>query len=86
MAIPEQDHQPYRSPGGTYECILKSVLEDPTLTNAEFRLLLYAATKQDGWKFYPGHIVRALDRTKFGRGGPRQREHHEGGLPAPAGR
>jgi hypothetical protein len=65
MAALEQDRQPYHSPGGTYECILKSVLEDPSLTNAEFRVLLYAVTKQDGWKFYPGHIVRALGRTKF---------------------
>ena len=42
------------SPPGTYERIRKSVLEDPTLTNAEFRLALYLVTKPDRWVIHPG--------------------------------
>ena len=37
-AVEQHPHSPHRSPKGTYECILTSVLEEPSLTNAEFRL------------------------------------------------
>ena len=39
----------HRSPEGTYEKVLKSVLEDPSFTLAEFRALMYLVTKPEGW-------------------------------------
>jgi hypothetical protein len=51
------------SPPGTYERVRKSVLEDPSLTNAEFRLALYLATKPDRWVIHPRQLADALDRT-----------------------
>ena len=51
------------SPPGTYERIRKSVLEDPSLTNAEFRLALYLVTKPDRWVIHPRQLAGALDRT-----------------------
>ena len=51
------------SPPGTYERIRKSVLEDPSLTNPEFRLALYLTTKPDRWVIHPRQLAAALDRT-----------------------
>ena len=53
----------YYSPPGTFEAIRKSVLEDPSLTDAEFRLALYLVTKEPGWVIHPGQIAAALGRT-----------------------
>ena len=39
----------YTSPPGTYEPLRKELLEDPALTDAEARLIIYLATKPDGW-------------------------------------
>jgi MarR family len=63
--IQQAPKPPYRSPDGTWECILKSVLEDPALTNAEFRLLLYLATKPPGWEIHVSHLVQVLERTRY---------------------
>lgn len=65
MAVPDQDHQPYRSPGGTFEPVLKAVLEDfTTLTDTEFRFLLYMTTKPPGWRFYTSHLARTTGRRE----------------------
>jgi len=71
MAAPEQDPQPvngkrepHRSPEGTYEPVLKAVMEDlATLTDVEFRFLIYLAAKPPGWKFYTSHLART---TRWG--------------------
>jgi hypothetical protein len=52
----------YRSPPGTFEPVLKSILEDPALSDAEFRVALYLATKPEGWAAKPRQIARALNR------------------------
>lgn len=41
------------SPPGTYEAIRKEVIEDPTWTLAEFRLVIWLAAKRDGWVIHP---------------------------------
>jgi hypothetical protein len=56
---------PYRSKPGTYERIYKAVLEDPELTNAEFRVLLYGATKQRGWVLHARPLAKALGRSMY---------------------
>jgi hypothetical protein len=53
------------SPPGTFERIRKSVLEDPTFTNAEFRLVCYLATKPDGWVIHVDQLAAALGRTTY---------------------
>lgn len=70
FAEPRKGH---RSPPGTYERILKAVLETPSgqtagcsaercrLTDAEFRLVCYAATKPRDWVFNPKQIADALE-------------------------
>jgi hypothetical protein len=50
----------YRSPPGTYARVLNSVLEDPTYTLAEFRVLLYLASKPPGWNIKPAQVAAAL--------------------------
>jgi hypothetical protein len=50
----------YRSPEGTYEKVLKDVMEDPDLTPVEFRVLLYLATKPEGWEIHAGQVAHAL--------------------------
>jgi hypothetical protein len=52
---------PYRSPDGTYEVLLKSFLEDASLTDAEFRVAAHLATKPDGWELIPKAVAAALD-------------------------
>jgi hypothetical protein len=51
----------YQSPDGTYEKVLKSVLEDTSFTFAEFRVLLYLATKPDDWIIRQKQLEQALD-------------------------
>jgi hypothetical protein len=51
---------PHRSPDGTFEPILKSVLEDQTLTPCEFRILLYLSSKPDKWIIVSKQIETAL--------------------------
>lgn len=60
----EAGQRAYRSPEGTYEPVLKSVLEDWTLTDAERSLLLYLATKPGGWKFYTAQLTRIIPRPE----------------------
>lgn len=53
----------HQSPAGTYEKVLKSVLENPSLTDAEFRVLLYAATKPEDWVLSAKQIAAAIGRS-----------------------
>ena len=53
----------YTSPPGTYECLRKDLLEDPTLTDAEARLICYLATKPDGWVVHAAQVAGALGRS-----------------------
>jgi hypothetical protein len=66
VAAPDNPFDPeprgYRSPPGTYECILKAVLENPEFSDAEFRVLLYLATKPAGWIASERQIAEALQR------------------------
>jgi hypothetical protein len=55
----------YTSPPGTFERIYKWVLEDPTLTNAEFRLVCYLAGKPPGWVISAGQLAAALERSEY---------------------
>jgi hypothetical protein len=41
------------SPPGTFEAIRKEVIEDPTWTPAEFRLVIWLAAKRAGWVIHP---------------------------------
>jgi hypothetical protein len=59
---PDEPPASYKSPAGTYERILKVILEDPTLTDSEFRLLAYLATKPAGWQLREEQLMRALGR------------------------
>ena len=52
------------SPPGTFESIRKSLLEDPTFTDAEFRLLCYLATKPKDWVIHRKQIARDLERSE----------------------
>jgi DNA-binding MarR family transcriptional regulator len=70
----EPERKRYRSPEGTYECIRKTAMEDASLTDAEFRVLLHLAGKpernRDGepWRVCPKAIAADL------RGGSRWSE------------
>src|SRR5580692_6058032 len=48
---------------GTYEKILKSVLDDRTITDAEARLVMYLAARPPGWVVYPDMVARELKRS-----------------------
>lgn len=59
----EDEPRGYRSPEGTYEVILKSALEDTKLTDAEFRVLMYATTKPHEplpWVFHHRKVAEEL--------------------------
>jgi hypothetical protein len=47
-----------------YEKILKSVLDDRTLTDAEARLIMYLAARPPGWTIYPALVGRDLKRSE----------------------
>jgi hypothetical protein len=49
----------YRSPVGTFESILKTVLEDFTLSPSAFRLLAYLITKPAGWVINEKQLIFA---------------------------
>jgi hypothetical protein len=51
----------YRSPDGTYEILLKSFLEDSSLTDAEFRVAAHLAAKPEIWEINPKAIAADLD-------------------------
>lgn len=48
----------------TYEKILSAVLDDPTLTDAEARLLLYLARRPPGWVVLPAVVARDIKRNE----------------------
>ena len=54
--------KPYKSPEGTYKVLLKSFLEDTDLTDAEFRVAAYLATKPEDWVASLTQIARDLNR------------------------
>lgn len=51
----------YKSPEGTFERILKSVIEDADITADEFRVLVFLASKPDGWQANEGQIAAAIN-------------------------
>ncbi len=53
----------YTSPPGTFEPLRKELMEDPALTDAEARLIMYLVTKPDGWELNPGQLQAALGRS-----------------------
>lgn len=52
----------YRSPDGTYEVILKSVLEDASLTDAARSVLFFAVTKPEDWVLSVTALARDMGR------------------------
>jgi hypothetical protein len=55
----------YTSPPGTFEPLRKELLEDPTLGDAEARLICYLVTKPDGWELKPRQLGEALGRSPY---------------------
>jgi hypothetical protein len=53
----------YTSPPGTFEPLRKELLEDPELTDAEARLIIYLVTKPAGWELNPVQLREALGRS-----------------------
>lgn len=49
--------------GAAYEKILKAVLDDRTLTDAECRLVCYLAARPPGWTIYPALVQKDLKRS-----------------------
>jgi hypothetical protein len=49
---------------GTYEKILRSVLDDPTLTDAEARLIGHLATRPPGWVVIPSVVAKDIKRNE----------------------
>ena len=56
------------SPPGTYERIYKHLLEDPTITDAEARLICYLATLPPDWEILPGTFRRSWAGRRTGSG------------------
>jgi hypothetical protein len=48
----------------TFEPIKTSILVDPTITDAEMRLIVYLATKPPGWVVWDEDIRKSLDRSQ----------------------
>ena len=55
--------EPHTSPPGTYERLWKDLHEDPALTDAEVRLIMYLATLPDGWEIHSRQLQAALGRS-----------------------
>jgi hypothetical protein len=55
---------PYRSKPGTYERVLKSALEDYTLSDKAYRLLMHLATKPVFWVIDPAQIAAELGKSE----------------------
>lgn len=54
----------FQSPAGTFERILKEVLEHPDLTSDEKHLLMYLATKPEGWKLNVDQVRSAVNMSR----------------------
>ena len=53
-----------KPPDGHYTAIHNSVLTDPSLSLAAFRVLMYLATKPDGWTVQTADIMNSLDLSR----------------------
>lgn len=54
----------YRSPDGTFEVLLKSALEDVSISDAARSVLFYAATKKQDWVLVVKAIARDMNRPE----------------------
>jgi hypothetical protein len=50
--------------GARYEKILASVLDDPTMTDAELRLAMYLARRPPGWVVIPAVVAKEIKRNE----------------------
>jgi hypothetical protein len=64
MRKPRRGSAQRKQQDGHYTAIHNSVLTDPSLSLAAFRVLMYLATKPDGWTVQTADIMKALELSR----------------------